>query len=195
MFDPLDPVGAVQPDAADPVAEEEKFEPMIPLAGLEKEEIHHFKLGKPSRIWPYRHVTGLLDGYVCQFETVRPDGTPGKEFRPFRYGSLVKNGQTKVGWHWKGWDKGRPLYGLAQLRARADAPIFVRESEKKADAAKRLFPIYVAVSPMNGAQSPHKSDWAPVAGHDVVIWPDHDEPGRKFAKAAASRTARFCGPA
>ena len=47
MFDPL------EPDAGDSVVDEEKFQPMIPLAGREKEKIHHFELGKPSHIWPY----------------------------------------------------------------------------------------------------------------------------------------------
>src|ERR1700758_4455165 len=38
---------------------------------------------------------------------------------------------------------------------------------------------------MNGAKSPHKSDWTPIAGRNVTIWPDHDEPGRRFAEAVA----------
>jgi hypothetical protein len=105
LFDPLDPAETVQPDAADTVGDEKNFQPMTPLA-LEKEKIHHLKLGKPSHIWPYHNAAGLLDGYVCRFETVLPDGTPGKEFRPLRYGSLVKNGQIRVGWHWKGWTPG-----------------------------------------------------------------------------------------
>ena len=189
MFDPLDPAETVQPDAADQVVDEEKFQPMIPLTGLENEKIHHFKLGKPSHIWPYRNAAGLLDGYVCRFETVRSDGTPGKEFRPLRYGALVKNGQTRVGWHWKGWGTGRPLYGLNELRARPNAPVVVVEGEKKVDVAKRLFPDYIAVSPMNGAQSPHKTDWAPVTARPVIIWPDHDEPGLKFAERVTKEAA------
>src|SRR5215831_10083610 len=106
MFDPLHPGEVVQPEDADPVAEEGKFQPIMPLPGLEKEKIHHPKLGKPSHIWPYHNAVGQLEGYVCRFEGVRPDGSPGKEFRPFRYGELRKNGQTRVGWHWKGWEKG-----------------------------------------------------------------------------------------
>jgi putative DNA primase/helicase len=72
--------------------------------------------------------------------------------------------------------------------------VVVVEGEKKVDAAKRLFPNYVAVSPMNGALSPHKSDWVPIAGRSVVIWPDHDEPGRKFAEAV-TREATDTGAA
>src|SRR5215831_10682826 len=81
------------------------------------------------------------------------------------------------------------LCGLNEVRGRPNAPVVVVEGEKKVEAAKRLFPELVAVSPMNGALSPHKSDWAPVARRPVVIWPDHDEPGRKFAKAATKLAA------
>ena len=39
---------------------------------------------------------------------------------------------------------------------------------------------------MNGALSPDKTDWTPLAGKNVVILPDHDEPGRKYADAVAA---------
>jgi hypothetical protein len=178
MFD------AIAPDTADPMGArpEEEFRPMVPLTGP-KDEIHHFRLGKPSVTWPYYGKNGLLDGYVCRFETTNQDGTPGKEFRPYRYGALLRNGQTRTGWHWKGWGEGRPLYGLRDLQARTDAAIIVVEGEKKVDAAKQLFPDYVPVSPMNGAKSPQKTDWSPFAGREVVAWPDHDKPGHEFAEA------------
>src|SRR5262249_10184992 len=72
--------------------------------------------------------------------------------------------------------------------------VIVVEGEKKVDAVKRLFPDYAAVSPMNGARSSQKTDWTPVAGRSVVIWPDHDEPGDKFAEAVA-RLATKAGAA
>ena len=61
--------------------------------------------------------------------------------------------------------------------------VFVTEGEKSADAAAHLFPDLIAVSPMNGAKSPAKADWAPFAGRHVVIWPDHDESGEAFRQA------------
>ena len=44
-------------------------------------------------------------------------------------------------------------------------------------------PGLVATTSAHGAQSPHKSDWSPLAGKDVVILPDHDAPGENYAKA------------
>jgi uncharacterized protein (DUF927 family) len=64
-------------------------------------------------------------------------------------------------------------------------PVLVAEGEKAADAAAAMLPGFVAVSPMNGAKSPHKADWSHVKGRDVLIWPDNDEPGAKFAQAVA----------
>ena len=46
----------------------------------------------------------------------------------------------------------------------------------KADAAAALFPDLAATAPMNGAKSPDKTDWSPVKGRGVVVWPDHDGP-------------------
>ena len=188
MFDPIDPAEAARSDAAGPA----EFQPMAPPAGLEKDEIRHYKLGKPSCIWPYHDAGGDLDGYVCRFDLSSQDGTVDKEFRPYRYGATTKNGQTCVGWCWKGWGDGRPLYNLRELLARLDARVIVTEGEKKAAAAKQLFPDCVAVSPMNGAKSPHKTDWSPLAGRSLVIWPDNDQPGRDFAEASV-KLARAAG--
>jgi putative DNA primase/helicase len=61
------------------------------------------------------------------------------------------------------------------------------KAKKKVEAARQRFPDYIPISPMNGANSPHKSkDWPLLAGRPVVIWPDADEPGTAFAAAAAA---------
>jgi putative DNA primase/helicase len=171
-------------------ADAEEFRPLEAPAGHEIDEIHHPKLGKPSCVWSYYDAAGRLDGYVCRFE--RPCG--GKEFRPYRYGQMARNGRAPPGWHWKGWGEGRPLYNLREVIECCAARVIVTEGEKKADAARRLFPDCVAVSPMNGAKSPRKTDWSAVAGRQVVIWPDNDKAGREFA-AAATAQARSAGAA
>jgi hypothetical protein len=178
MFDRIDPTETSQPGA-------EEWRPMLCPAGVEAVDFHHPRLGEPSETWRYRNAAGLTEGYVCRFETIDSAGMPSKEFRPRRYGALLKNGHTRTGWHWKGWGENRPLYGLCELLARPEAPVIVVEGERKVGAAQRLFPKYVAVSPMNGAKSPQKTDWTPTAGRNVTIWPDHDEPGLAFEEEAA----------
>jgi hypothetical protein len=178
MFAPIEPNET-------PQAAPEEWRPLPPPAQARPTGFRHPKLGEPSEIWAYRNKAGLLEGYVCRFETVESDVTRRKEFRPLRWGVLVRKGKARTGWHWKGWGDNRPLYGLPELLARLDAAVIVTEGEKAADAARRLFPKYVAVSPMNGARSPHKSEWTQVAGRKVIIWPDHDETGLSFSRACA----------
>ena len=109
----------------------------------------------------------------------------GKELRPLRWGRR----RGRVGWHWKGWggDDARPLYGLAELTAAPDAPVVLCEGEKSADAAAGLIGSpWAAVASMNGAKSPHRTDWAPLAGRHLVVWPDNDEPGAAYAREVAA---------
>jgi hypothetical protein len=183
MFAPLRPSEMPR----NPPAADEDWQPM-PAPNGAKPDLRHPQLGDPSTAWRYINALGELEGYVCRFETETSDG-PDKEFRPFRYGTLTKNGRTRTEWHWKGWGENRPLYGLCDLLARPDAPVLVVEGEKKVDAARRLFPDHVAVSPMNGARSPHKTDWTPLAQRAVVIWPDNDMPGLGFADAVSGLAA------
>jgi hypothetical protein len=182
MFDPIEPSGT-------PQAAAEEWRPLPPPTEATPADLRHPKLGEPSETWAYRNKAGLLEGYVSRFATVQPDGTPGKEFRPRRYGTLVKQGKARTGWHWRGWGENRPLYGLGELLARTDAVVIITEGERTADAAQRLFPEHVAVSPMNGAKSPHKTDWTPVAGRRLIIWPDNDAAGLGFARKCARLAA------
>src|SRR5262249_43263394 len=81
MFDPISLNEETRPDA-------EEWQPMLSPTGAKSSNFHHPKLGEPSETWRYCNAAGLLEGYVCRFETVMPDGTPTKEFRPLRYGAL-----------------------------------------------------------------------------------------------------------
>jgi hypothetical protein len=100
-----------------------------------------------------------------------PDGE--KEFRPVH---PVANG----------WAIGDPpgllpLYRGDELPE--DGPIIVVEGEKCADLARELG--LAAVASAHGSKSPHKSEWQPLAGRDVWILPDADQPGEKYAQAVA----------
>jgi hypothetical protein len=66
----------------------------------------------------------------------------------------------------------RPLYNQVGLKA-ADAVVLV-EGEKCAAALVDLG--ICATTAMNGAKAPiDKTDWSPLKGKRVIIWPDHDE--------------------
>ena len=84
-------------------------------------------------------------------------------------------------WKPKGSCPPRPLYGLDRLHTRPEAPVVVVEGEKAADAAERLYPAsrcdYVAGWVEGRAEG---RNWEPLAGRRVLLWPDNDEPGRRY---------------
>jgi putative DNA primase/helicase len=88
----------------------------------------------------------------------------------------------------------RPLYRLPELIADPAAAVIVTEGEKKADAVPTLFPGHVGTTSIGGCNAAKFSDWAPLAGRSVIIWPDHDEPGRRYADDVAA-LARKAGAA
>jgi hypothetical protein len=93
--DPMfEPIGRTK---ASPLDAEEWCPTLRPPSGPEP-DFRHPKLGEPSGIWKYRNSVGLLEGYICRFETTDADGRPGKEFRPCRYGTLIKNGEQTALW-------------------------------------------------------------------------------------------------
>jgi hypothetical protein len=93
----------------------------------------------------------------------------------------------KIAWRWQALPAPRPLYNLDKLASNPTAFVILCEGEKAADAAAVLFPECVATTTLNGAHSPHKSDFSPLQGRNVWIWPDHDEPGYRYSEAVAAR--------
>lgn len=124
-------------------------------------------LGELAGEWVYEGPDGKPHMAACRFEAA--DG--GKTYRPFHRGADRR---------WRSGDPEGPLplYRLPTL-AEADL-VVVCEGEKAADAVRSLG--LVATTPAHGAKNPHLSDLTPLAGKSVVILPDNDEPGRKFAE-------------
>jgi hypothetical protein len=136
----------------------------------------HPTLGQPTQTWAYEDAAGGVIGYVLRF-----DISDDKEFRPLTLWRDAGNG--KLEWRWENWPIKRPLYGLRELAERPFAAVVVGEGEKSADAAGGLLPDFVVVTSPNGNNSADRADWSPLHGREVIIWPDADTPGRKYAKA------------
>ncbi len=151
--------------------------PVIPAPReASTEELRHSKRGLPSSVWPYYAADGALHHMKARYD--QPDG--GKAF---------------CYWHWTGtvWDYGAPatpfpLYNIADLIERIEAPVLIVEGEKAADAAATLFPGYAVVT-SGGDNSASDADWTGLAGRRVVIWPDHDKPGMRYADSVATLAA------
>ena len=83
------------------------------------------------------------------------------------------------------------LYNLHRLADDPAALVLIVEGEKAADA---LVKLGIIATTSGGAQSAAASDWGPLQGRSVLIWPDHDEPGAQYGRDVADKlTALGCG--
>lgn len=91
------------------------------------------------------------------------------------------------GWIFKGLDVA-PLYRLPELQGDnnagplAEPYVIVAEGEKCADLLAGEGFYMVATTSAGGSGAPNKTDWSPLSGRHVVIIPDRDEPGEKYAE-------------
>ena len=130
-------------------------------------------MGSLTGTWDYRNAQGDVMFFVHRFDM----GNGSKSYRPQTY---CQDADGFVSWQFQAPPTPRPAYGLDRLAAIPDALVLFAEGEKSADAAQRLFPDFVAVTTMNGSQSPEKTDFTPFAGRKVLIAPDNDEAGEGY---------------
>ncbi|AMP74162.1 phage/plasmid primase, P4 family [Ralstonia solanacearum] len=125
------------------------------------------ELGPATAKWDYLDAAGQLLGVVYRYD---PPGR-GKEFRPWD----AKRRKMAP-------PDPRPLYNQPGL-ASATQVVFV-EGEKCSQGL--IDTGIVATTAMHGANAPvDKTDWSPLAGKIVLIWPDRDKPGWEYAANAA----------
>lgn len=130
----------------------------------------HSRHGKPVGRWPYTDAAGAVCFYHDRYEKAGER----KQFAPL---TLWRSPAGRLQWQFKAPPAPRPILGLADLAARPQAPVVVVEGEKARDAALKLLPAWVPVNWQGGAQAVERSDWAALAGRDVLLWPDADAPG------------------
>ncbi len=124
-------------------------------------------LGPASAKWDYLDASGKLIAVVYRYD---PPGRK-KEFRPWdaRRRKMAPPDP-------------RPLYNQPGMTS-ASLVVLV-EGEKCAQAL--IDAGIVATTAMHGANAPvEKTDWSPLAGKAVLIWPDRDKPGWEYATQAA----------
>lgn len=126
--------------------------PVVPALSLERRE------------WIYTDVSGK------KLVTVkRTDGAGGKKtFLPYDHISK-KHGMPDI----------RPLYNLPGIAA--SERIIITEGEK---CAQVLIDIGIpATTVMGGANfDPAKTDFSPLAGKNITIWPDNDKAGQEYVE-------------
>ena len=130
-------------------------------------------LGPHTGKWDYQTADGGLIGCVYRYDP--PGGK--KTFRPWD--------ATRQKW---GDPTPWPLYNQPGI-AQADTVVLV-EGEKCADALIQA--DICATTAMHGAGATAKTaktDWSPLKGKQVVVWPDRDSVGWTYAEAIAQAAA------
>jgi 5S rRNA maturation endonuclease (ribonuclease M5) len=137
--------------------------------------VAHPKLGKPSAQHVYRDEIGNPTAVVYRFDNSdnsdNSDKKARKEFRPYN----VITGKWKA-------PEERSLYHLDDI-AKSEGPVVIVEGEKCADALKAIG--ILATTAFGGCNGVGKTDLSALRGREVIIWPDNDEPGGKYADAIA----------
>lgn len=137
----------------------------IPLSATEPQD--HPGMGPPVAVYRYGDAF-----WVVRFEH---DGKKTFKVQTWRNGK----------WAAQGYPEPRPLYNLSGLAKHPDAPVIIVEGEKAADALGNALGAYIVMTWAHGAPSVQKNDWKPLAGRDVLIWPDADTPGAEAGAKVA----------
>lgn len=132
------------------------------------------KLGPCSRRWVYANAAGEPVGVVVCWDL--PSGK--KEFRP-----ISRRGDR---WYIGAMPEPRPPLGLPELTELPDgAWVYIVEGEKAVDATRAIG--MVATTSSGGSNAAAKTDWSVMRGKVVVIMPDHDDAGERYAADVAGR--------
>lgn len=129
----------------------------------------------------YRDENGDPIFYVFRFDL--DDGT--KQYQPYTF--------TDAGqWQRKSWPAPRPLFNLDKIAANPDRAILLVEGEKSALAAEKMLPMYTVTTWSGGATAFTKTDFSPIYGRKILLWPDGDDVGIKAMSTIASALRDHC---
>lgn len=129
-------------------------------------------LGPYTAKWDYHDANGALIACIYRY-----DPPEGKQYRPWDARARAMR-----------MPQPRPLYRVPAVLA--SGTVVLVEGEKCADALAQQG--IVATTAMGGAATAiDKTDWTPLTGKTVVVWPDNDPAGERFADAVIPRLARI----
>lgn len=133
-----------------------------------QEVIQFLEKGKKDSRATIYHYSPTESG--VEWGIVRLDFRDGKTFRPFHRG---KGGFLLL-------DPPGLLTLFYVDRLDPSLPVYVVEGEKCVLALESLGKQ--AVTSAHGAHSAQKSDWSPLSGKKVILWPDKDQSGIRYAE-------------
>ena len=129
---------------------------------------------KPSGFYEYTD----RDGNPIFWRIRLDHPTMGKWIRPLSFnGSEWKLEEPKF-------PDGKPLYRLHEIVSRPDETVWIVEGEKCANA---LMKLGILTTTSGSANSAGAADWSLLSGRTVIIWPDYDEAGLRYAKSVTEQ--------
>lgn len=151
------------------------------LTGKQRKDGYSLESKRGGAIHPYRSAAGEI-----QYARLRMKHSNGdKWIRPLRR-------DDSGGWVMgePPFPDGKPLYNLDQITARSDERLMLTEGELKADY---LMNRGILATTSGGASSDDVTDWLPLAGRDVLIWPDNDAAGEGYGQRVAAKLLALGG--
>ncbi len=133
----------------------------------------------------YRSADGVVLYARARMSRRTDNGTLQKLIRPF----WCDSGRWVVGEPLQ--DSGKVLYGLCDVLAAPDAFVIVTEGEQKADALTKIGGGRFVGVTSGSATSAGGADWSPLVGRTVLLWPDNDTPGARYANDVFAALATF----
>lgn len=143
---------------------------------------------KPDHVASYQDAEGRQIGYVLRMEM-----SDGSKYTPQIAWAVPSNAPTgsdpiKIGrWALVTMGDAKPMYRAEELARHPEKTVIVVMGEKKADALQKIVGNgAVVVSWAGGDNGRHTTDFSPLRGRNVIIWPDADIGGK--AAAIGERT-------
>jgi len=140
--------------------------------------------GEPDEVFIFRQPDSTPLMYEARWNiTDKKTGEIKKECRCFSWGKRGNSAPAK--WECSHHMPPRPLYGLDMLAKMPNKQVVVTEGPRKAFYAQQLLTSLPCIGWAGGAQGWSRTDWSPIAGRNVILWPDADKPGRECMDALA----------
>ena len=193
MFEQTSDVELRVSERAAPADKSEDPQPIVPVP-IDAPEVDWSRLrpkeatGEPVKIWLYHTADGELAFYVARWKPKNPGGR--KVIRPATW---CRFSVGREEWAPRAMPAPRPLYNLPAILETPAKAVVVVEGEKCADAAAHVFLDHAATTWAGGPHAWKLTDWQPLAGRDVRLVADADDPGREAMRAiVAHLTSMGC---
>ena len=147
----------------------------------------HLGISKPKPSIPIKNAEAIYH-YSEDFVVARiSDQKTGKSFRQFWFDGT--RWQAKLPAHYK-LANSKPLLNLSKIRA-TTGWVVVTEGEKACQAAAKYFPTLACTTWSGGCKGHGKTDFSPLKGRKIFLWPDADDEGHKAMQDVADKLLRL----